>query len=84
MAGDSENRRTERTPPNILRFGSENHIIAKCPKPPKGNEKRQKKVHFIEQINCACNNGKNESDKKIYAFMTSMSGNDEYPSGYFG
>ena len=34
------NRKMERTPRKCFRCGSEDHIIAKCPKPPKDNEKR--------------------------------------------
>ena len=40
----SSNRKTERTPWKCFRCGSEDHMIAKCPKPPKDNEKLQKKV----------------------------------------
>ena len=36
-AGDSDNRQTERTPRKCFRFGSEDHLIEKCPKPPKEN-----------------------------------------------
>ena len=36
-----------------------------------------------EKGNCACNNGKNNSDQKIYASMAHISGNDECPSGFF-
>ena len=35
LAGDSYNTRTERTPQKCFRCGSEEHLIAKCPKPPK-------------------------------------------------
>ena len=38
-AGDSDNRRTEHTPRKCSRCGSEDHIIAKFPKPHKENEK---------------------------------------------
>ena len=38
-AGDSDNRQTERTPQKCFRCGSEDHLIEKCPKPPKDNEK---------------------------------------------
>ena len=34
-AGASDNRRTEQTPRKCFRCGSEDHLIAKCPKPPK-------------------------------------------------
>ena len=36
------NRQSERTPQKYFRYGSEDHMIAKCPKPTKDNEKRQK------------------------------------------
>ena len=44
-------------------------MIAKCPNPPKDNEKRRKQVCFNEKGNCACNNGKDIDDHKIYASM---------------
>ena len=59
-------------------------MIAKCPKPPKDNEKRQKQVRLNEKGNCARNNRKNNSDQKIYASMTRMYGNDKCPSENFG
>ena len=59
-------------------------MIAKFPKPPKDNDKRRKKVRFNEKVNCACDNGKNNSDQKIYAFMARMYGNDEFPSENYG
>ena len=55
-------------------------MIAKCPKSPKYNEKQQKKVFFNEKGNCVCENGKNNSDQKIYASVARMSSNDEYSS----
>ena len=36
-AGDSDNRRTERTSRKCFRYGSEDDQIAKFPKPPKDN-----------------------------------------------
>ena len=53
----SNNRHTERPPRKCFRCGSEDHLIAKFPKPPKDNEKRQKKVIFNEKGNPACNKG---------------------------
>ena len=37
----SSNRNSERPPRKCFRCGSEDHIIAKCPKQPKGNEERR-------------------------------------------
>ena len=33
-AGHLDNRQTERTPLKCFRCGSQDHLIAKCPKPP--------------------------------------------------
>ena len=57
----------ERTPRKCFRCGSEDHMIAKCPR----------QVCCIEKGNRACGNGKNDSDCKIYASMARMSSNDE-------
>ena len=67
-----------------FRCGYEDNLIAKFPKPPKYNEKLLKQVRLNEKCNCACTNGKNNSDQKIYASMARMSGNDKCPSGNFG
>ena len=80
----SSNRKMERTPQKCFRCGPEDHTIAKIPKPPKDNEKRRKQVRFNEKGNHACDNGKNNSDQKIYASMAHMSGNDECSSKFFG
>ena len=59
-------------------------MVAKCPKPPKDNEKRQKQVRFNEKGNRACDNGKNNDDHKIYASMAPMSSNGERSSDKYG
>ena len=59
-------------------------MIVKCPKPPKYIEKRRRQVRFIEKGNPACDNGKNNDDHKIYAFMARMSSNDERKSEKYG
>ena len=59
-------------------------MIAKCPKPPKDNEKRRKQVRFNEKVNRACKNGKNDDDHKIYASMAQMSSDEERKSGKYG
>ena len=86
--GDLENRRTERNPRKRFRCGYENHLIAKCPKPLKENEKRQRQVRFSERGNHAsqeeCNNGDNNNYQKIYAYMARMSDNDKSLSRDFG
>ena len=74
----SNNRQMERMPRKCFRCESEYHMIAKCPKPPKDNEKRRKQVRFNEIFNCACDNGENNSDCEIYASMARMSSNEEW------
>ena len=63
---------------------SEYHMIAKFPQPPKNNENRWNQVRFNEKGNRACDNGENNSDKKIYAYMACMSGKDACPRETFG
>ena len=53
----SSNINLERPPRKCLGCGSEYHMITKCPKPPKDNEKRCKSVCFNEKVNRACENG---------------------------
>ena len=60
----SSNRDLERPPWKCFRCGTEDHMIAKFPKPPKDNDKRRKQVTFNEKGNCACDNGENNDDKK--------------------
>ena len=79
-----DNRQTERTPRKCFRCGSEYNLITKFLKPPKENGKQQNKVHYNEKSNRVCDNGKNNSDRNIYAYMARMSENDEFPSGNFG
>ena len=59
-------------------------MIAKYPKTPKDNEKRQNKVRFNEKGNRACNNIENNLYQKIYAYMARMSGNDKCTRETFG
>ena len=58
----------ERSPWKYFRCGSEDHIIAKCPK----------EACFNVKDNYACDNGKNDSDCEIYASMARISSNDEW------
>ena len=58
----------ELTPRKFFRCGSEDHMIAKCPK----------QVYFNERGNYTWDNGENNSDCKIYASMPRMSSNDKW------
>ena len=62
------NRQIEFTPWKYVGCGSEDHMIAKC----------TKQVCFNEKVNRACDNGKSNSDCKIYASMARVSSNDEW------
>ena len=74
----------ERPPRKCFRCGSEYHMIAKCPKPPKDNEKWRRQVRFNEKGNRAYDRGKNNNDHKIYASMARMYSNDEHSSKKYG
>ena len=78
-----DNRQTERTPQKCFRCGSEDHLIEKCPKPPKENEKWRIQVRFNEKGNFACDNSENNNDQKIYTSMACISGNYEFPRENF-
>ena len=80
----SSNRNSERPPWKCFRCGSEDHIIAKCPKPPKDDKKWLNQVSFNENVNRACNNGEDNDDQKIYASMARMPSNDERKSVKYG
>ena len=80
MVDVTSNRQMECTPWKCFRCGSENHMIAKFPKPPKDNDKRRKQVRFNEKVNHACNNSKNNGDQKIYTSMAQMSSSDKRSS----
>ena len=47
-------------------------------------KKRRNQVPFNEKGNLACDNGNNNSDQKIYAYMERMSINEECPSENYG
>ena len=80
----SSNKNSERLPQKFFRCGSEDHMIKKCPKPPKYNEKRRKQVRFNEKGNRECNNGEDNDDHKIHASMAQMSSDDKRKSVKYG
>ena len=55
-------------------------MIAKCPNPPKDNEKWRKQVRFNEKGNRECDNVEDNDDHKIYASMAQISSDDERKS----
>ena len=83
-----DKQRTKCTPCKCFRCGPVDHLVSKCPKPPKYNEKQQKQVRFNERGNFASQKESkdvdDDNDQKIYAYMARMSGNEESYSRYFG
>ena len=65
----SSNRNLECLPRKFFRCGSEDHMIAKCLKPPKENEKQLKQVCFNEKGNRGCDNVEDNNDLRVYASM---------------
>ena len=82
--GVSYNRNSERPPWKCYRCGSEDHMIAKCPNPPKDNEEQRKQVRLNEKGNRACDNGEDHDDHNIYASISRMSSDDKRKSGKYG
>ena len=60
--GNPTVRRDQHTPRKRFRCGSEDHLIATFPKPPKDNEKRKNQVRFNEKGIRAYDNSKNNSN----------------------
>ena len=56
--------------------GSEDHLIAKCPKPPKDSEKRRKSDKSKEKGNSTKDNSDDDDDFRVYASMARMSNDD--------
>ena len=83
-----DRQQTKRTPQKCLRCRSINHLFAKCPKPPKYNKKWRKQFHLNERGNRASQkeyeNGDNDNDQNIYAYMEQMSRNNKSSIRDFG
>ena len=81
------NKNSDRPARKCFRCGSEDHLIAKCPKPPKdGENKNGKKVSFKdkEKGNSAKDNIDDDDDLKVYASMARMSNDDVRKNKYYG
>ena len=78
----------EHTTRKCFRCGSEDHLISKCPKPPKENKKLRKQVRFSERGNRVYqkeyDNGDNDNDQNKYSSMARMSDNNKIRSKDFG
>ena len=66
------------------RCGSEDHLIVKCPKPPKDSEKKLKSDKSKEKGNRACDNSDDENDLKVYASMARTSNDDVSKNNDYG
>ena len=83
-AGASSNKNSDCPARKCFRCGSEDHLIAKFPKPPKDGKKKRKKVSFKEKGNGAKDNSDDDDDPKVYAFMAQMSNDDVSKNKDFG
>ena len=79
-------KNSDRPARKYFRCGSKDHLIAKCPKPPKDGEKKNKKVSFKdkERGNSANDNSDDDDDLKVYASMAQMSNDDLSKNKYYG
>ena len=75
-AGTSSNKHSEPPTRKCFRCGSEDHLIAKFPKPPKDSEKRRKSDKYKGKGNSAKDNSDDDNDLKVYASMARMSNDD--------
>ena len=76
-AGTSSNKNSDCPARKCFRCGSEDHMIAKCPKPPKDSEKRRKSEKSKEKGNRECDNSDDDDELKVYASMERMSNDDK-------
>ena len=67
---------SDRPARKCYRYESEDHMIAKYPKPPKYSEKRRKSEKAKEKGNSAKDNSDDDDDIKVYASMARMSNDD--------
>ena len=79
-AGNWSNKNSDRPTRKCFRCGSEDHLIAKCPKPPKDSEKRRKSEKSKEKGNRAKDNSDDDNDLKVYESMAQMSNDDKRES----
>ena len=82
--GTSSNKIPDRPAQKCFRCGSEDHMIAKCPKPPKDSEKRRKSEKYKEKGNRACDNSDDDNDLKVYASMARISSDNKRESKNYG
>ena len=81
-------KHTELKPRKCFICRCEDHLIAKCLKPPKDNYKQKNQVRSSgrgsPESQIECMNSDNDNNQNIYAYMAWMSGNDRSLSRDFG
>ena len=70
------NKNSDRPACKCFRCGSEDHLIAKFPKPPKDSEKRRKSDKAKEKGDSAKDNSDDDNGLKVYASIARMSNDD--------
>ena len=83
-AGTSSNKNSDCPAGKCFTCGSEDHLIAKCPKPTKESEKRRKSDKSNEKGNRAKDNSDDDDDLKVYASMARMSNDDKRNNKHYG
>ena len=71
--GTSSKKHSDHPAQICFRCGYEDHMIAKCPNPPKDSEKRRKSEKSKEKGNRACDKRNDDNDLKVYASMARIS-----------
>ena len=70
------NKNSDRPARKCFRCGYEDHLIEKCPKPPKDSEKRLKSDKSKKKDNSVKDNSDDDDDLKVYASMAQISNDD--------
>ena len=83
-AGNLSNKNSDRPAQKCFRCGSEDHLIAKCPKLPKDSEKRCKSDKSKEEVDPTCDNSDDDNELKVYASMARMSNDDKRENKDYG
>ena len=83
-AGTLSNKNSDRPAQKCFRCGFEDHMITKCPNPPKDSEKRLMSEKSKEKGNRACDNSNEDDELKVYASMARMSSDDKRENKDYG
>ena len=78
------NKNSDRPARKFFRCGSKDHLIVKCPKPPKESEKTRKSDKSKEKGNRECDNSDDDNDHKIYASIAQIYNDDKHKNKDYG